>query len=329
MKPAASVVIASLNEGANLWRTVQSCLDTRGDLSFEILIADDHSDDGSVDEVRRRFPDVRIVTHAERRGVSVTKDHGAREARGDVLIFLDGHCKPELNALAALVDDVDDLDGRAVVTPAVCGLDADAWENRHAQVGHGYGLVLADLSCRWLPTGSLRRHGKFLESPALIGCCVAMSRTLYRELRGFDCGMQEWGVEDLDLGLKAWLLGSLVLNDPTALIGHRFRQAFDTYRVSAVHPIVNQLRMARKNFEEAVWLDWLAGCQRRHAAWPAMWADVCDAFAQGRETLERERDYLQGHRVRDEFMFADAFGLDWPSRAIHSSPHRHLHSLIV
>ena len=39
--------------------------------------------------------------------------------------------------------------------------------------------------------------------------------------------MIEWGSEDTDFGLKAWLMGSLVLSDPKAVIGHweRYRSA--------------------------------------------------------------------------------------------------------
>jgi hypothetical protein len=37
----ASIIVASLNEGDRLWRTVASCLEDRGALNSEIVVADD------------------------------------------------------------------------------------------------------------------------------------------------------------------------------------------------------------------------------------------------------------------------------------------------
>ena len=48
-----------------------------------------------------------------------TKDLGARHARGDVLVFLDGHCKPESGAIERLVADVEQLAGQAIVIPSI------------------------------------------------------------------------------------------------------------------------------------------------------------------------------------------------------------------
>ena len=102
-----SVVIASHNEGDQLWQTVGSCLETTRELDCEIVVADDASTDGCVEEMQRRFPDVRVVRFPERRGVSPTKDLAARSSRGEILIFLDAHCKPEPGAIPRLVSDID------------------------------------------------------------------------------------------------------------------------------------------------------------------------------------------------------------------------------
>lgn len=92
----ASLLIAAHNEGELLWKTIRACLASISDLEYEILVADDASSDGSLKEARRRFPQIRVVRHPERRGASPTKHLAAAEAQGDVLVFLDGHTNPEL-----------------------------------------------------------------------------------------------------------------------------------------------------------------------------------------------------------------------------------------
>lgn len=178
----SSILIAAHNEGEALWQTIRSCVETCAGLDYEIVLADDASVDDSVEEARQRFPQLRVVRHDERRGAAPTKHLGAREARGDVLVFLDGHCKPEQGAISRLVQGVEETKGNAIVTPAIAGLDVRRWQNSPAQVGHGYFLDLEKFACGWLPLGEFRvvdaGRRRFYESPALIGCVLAVSHDL-------------------------------------------------------------------------------------------------------------------------------------------------------
>ena len=316
-----SLVIAAHNEGPALWKTVASCVETCAGLDYEIVVADDASFDDSLVELRRRFPSLRLVSVEERQGASPTKDLGARKARGEVLIFLDGHCKPEDGAIRRLVEGVEQLQGQAILTPAIAALDVERWKSSPRQIGHGYFVELEDFHCGWLPLSELHlvqeKRRRFYESPALIGCALALSRELYDDLRGFDPHMRLWGVEDLDFGLKCWLMGHRILHDPEAIVGHRFRRSFDNYSVPVEHIAVNQLRMARKNFTDGVWSAWLTACRERHqGALPehpeGLWARIWELFLERRESVEHERSYLLARRRHDEFWFAEKFGLSWP-----------------
>ncbi|HUY87903.1 MAG TPA: galactosyltransferase-related protein [Pirellulales bacterium] len=239
-------------------------------------------------------------------------------------MFLDGHTKPEPGAIARLIEDVEQLKGEAVVTPAIAALDVPRWKNAASQIGHGYFLDLEEFHCGWLPLGELRGvwkgPRKFYESPALIGCALAVGRELYENLGGFDPHMRYWGVEDLDFGLKSWLMGCPILHDPDAVIGHRFRAAFDNFSVPMEHLLANQLRMARKNFTEVTWSDWVDRCRARHVGRlpehpEGLWALAWELFQADRASVEHERTRLLGHRWRDEFWYAERFGLEWPRLA--------------
>lgn len=238
-----SIVIASFNEEMALVRTVEYRIETADRLDPEILVADDGSSDGSIDELRRRFPRVRIVQHAAddgeslvepsrprivSRGASPTNHLGTTESTGDVLLFLDGHCRPEPGAIRRLAEVVEHVRGLALVIPTIAALCTKQWHNKPNQVGHGYFLDLERFHCGWLPLSELQAVDvdgrRFHESPAAIGCAFAVSRGLHERLWGFDSHMRGWGVEDLDLSLKCWLAGKY--KGDAALL-----QAFDSARL--------------------------------------------------------------------------------------------------
>ena len=255
-------------------------------------------------------------------GASPTKNLGARHARGEVLVFLDSHVKPENGAIQRLVESVEATDRTAIVTPAIGRLEVSSWKMMsHDHLGHGYGMDLETFACRWLPLGDLRlvpKRGRILyETPALMGCAFAIPRDLYEDLRGFDPHMFCWGAEDLDLGLKSWLMGHPILHDPEAVISHRFQTRFENFQVPVEQLVANQLRLARKNFTESVWLEWADRCRERHPGRlpehpEGLWARAWNLFTESRRSVETERASLLARRVHDEFWYARRFDLPWP-----------------
>lgn len=308
--PEISIVVAAHNEGDLLWKTVATCHETCADLNYEIVVADDASEDDCIARLEQRFPDVAVYGSAGRQGPSPTKDRGAQQAKGDVLVFLDAHCKPEVGAIAQLTNGVRELNGEAIVTPTVACLQPETWVNDLTIPGHGYLVELDGVNWRWIPIDHMRPRSRFFESPSLIGCCFAMSKWLYKKLWGFDRNMYIWGVEDVDLGVKSWLLDYPVLHDPVPVIGHRFQKAFTTYKASNEHLVANQLRMAYKILSPQLWHEWLDQFRRRQRQ--DVWHRAWDIFTVHRGTAEVERVYLHQHQKCDVVGYARRFGLAWP-----------------
>ncbi len=309
-----SIVMAAHNEGDLLWKTVQSCVETCAGLDYEIVVADDCSTDSCITDLQERFPQVTVHRTAAQGGPSPTKDLAARRSTGEVLVFFDPHCKPEPGAVDQLVTAVERSRGRAVVVPVVAVLDVPTWTNKVDEEGFGYQVDLADITWQWLDPKTLGRTSGFVETPSLIGCCLALTRRLYEKLGGFDPDMRQWGVEDVELGVKSWMLGHPVWCERRSIVGHRFQHGFTTYRVLNEHVVANRLRMACKIFDAAVWPVWLEQFRAQHDAklWKAAWGIFCER----RASAERERAYLQQHRVHDEFSYAARFGLRWPHRRL-------------
>lgn len=81
-----SVVIPTLNEAKYIERCLLSLYSQHTDESYEIIIADSHSTDGTV-RIAEKYAD-KVITCGK--GVSLGRNMGAKASKGKYLIFIDG-----------------------------------------------------------------------------------------------------------------------------------------------------------------------------------------------------------------------------------------------
>lgn len=99
--PAVSVVIPTKNAAAYIGETIASALAQDG--VTEVIVVDDASTDGTVSIARHvRDPRLRLMTN-DASGVSAARNLGARNARGDWLMFLDADDRLRPGAVMTLL----------------------------------------------------------------------------------------------------------------------------------------------------------------------------------------------------------------------------------
>ena len=82
-----TVVVPTRGRAAYLEVTLDSLTRQSTDVPHELLVVDDGSTDGTP-EVAERFG-VRVIRHAERRSLNAARNTGLREARADLIAFVD------------------------------------------------------------------------------------------------------------------------------------------------------------------------------------------------------------------------------------------------
>lgn len=103
-----SLVLPAYDEEAGIARAVVEANDAlrRLGLTYEILVVDDGSRDGTAAEVRRAATDrpaVRLLCHATNRGYGAALRTGFEAARGRLVAFTDADCQFHLDDLAHLL----------------------------------------------------------------------------------------------------------------------------------------------------------------------------------------------------------------------------------
>ncbi|REJ88243.1 MAG: glycosyltransferase family 2 protein [Planctomycetota bacterium] len=305
----ASVIIPTHNDGEFLERTVSGCVDGTRDVDCEIIVVDDASTDGSVQRLSRDHADLDVIESPTNSGAAAARSAGATRAQGDVLLFVDAHCKPSPGALARLIENAESWREAAIFTPAIGVLD-ESWNIKGEHCwGYGVELGLPDVDYHWLDSNRLYRLDRFLVSPALVGMCFALRRDLYFDLGGLDPVMKGAGIEDLDFGLRAWMSGIDTLSDPAAVVGHYFKVTSSEAATVPAHYHVNRLRTMRKNFGDVVWRSWIE--YYRQTQGDRIFDEAWAKFEVDLQSAEEAWRALAAKRVRSEVEYAACFGIPW------------------
>lgn len=253
---SASVIICFHKEAFSaLVRTIASVIErTPPQLLQEVILVDDFSDNADESEklavfLEHHYPygKVRVVHSHSRLGLIGARVMGAKEASGDVLVFLDSHCEPNVGWIEPLLDIVQN-NRSTVVCPVVDIINSMTMSyiaSPALRGGFNWGL---HFSWEDLPYEVKDPSAPF-PSPTMAGGLFAINRMYFKEIGYYDEDMKEWGGENLELSFRLWMCGGKLLIAPCSRVGHIFRQR----RPNSIQDVDNPGRNAAR--VAAVWLD--------------------------------------------------------------------------
>ena len=225
----ATIIILTYNGR----RWLPACLDAlaaqRGAPAFDVLVVDNGSTDGSASFVRERWPHVGVLETRANLGFAEGNNAGAREARGDWLVFLNNDTAAEpdwlasLTAEAAAHPDCDLITSRIVFMddPAILDSGGDGYVRAGGAFKHGYGQPAAS----------------FAASREVFGACGAafmIRRAAFVRLGGFD-GRFFMNFEDVDLSYRARLAGLRIWYAASAVVRHAGSGSLGSVSPAAVY----------------------------------------------------------------------------------------------
>ncbi|KAL5280777.1 pgant3 family protein [Megaselia abdita] len=255
--PSASVIIVFHNEAWSvLLRTIWSVLNTSPEKFLkEIILIDDASEreflkDPLDEYLKRSLPKkVKIFHLKERSGLIKARLHGAKEASGQVLTFLDAHCEATQGWLEPLLSTIK-KDRTTVVSPVIDILNKDTLAYTQA-LGVSIGVFTWDLSFRWHLPRSFSSKSDLIETPTIAGGLFAIEKDYFWEMGSYDEEMKIWGGENIEMSFRIWQCGGSLMVEPCSHVGHIFRSTSPYTFPGGLHKTVfeNLIRVAK------VWMD--------------------------------------------------------------------------
>lgn len=118
-----SIIIPSFNRKELLRECLGSIYANRPCFVFEIIVQDDFSSDGTVEMIKKGFPQVRVFQNTEKGFFAATCNNGAKQAQGDYVMILGQDTKFIDNTLEKLVSFIDKDNVIGAITPGLVYAD--------------------------------------------------------------------------------------------------------------------------------------------------------------------------------------------------------------
>ncbi len=180
----------------------------------EVVVVDNDAAPGPVDAVRS-MPGVRVLGAGRNLGYAGGCNYAARNASGDVLVFVNSDALVRPGALDALV--------RRVADPGIGLASASVRLAEEPEVLNTAGNPVHYLMFSWV--GGLGEpasdHAQVTEVASVTGVTFAVRREVWDALGGFDDDYVAY-CEDVYLSLRAWQAGYRVVHEPAAVVLHHY-----------------------------------------------------------------------------------------------------------
>jgi len=220
--PLVTIIIPTRN-GLDLVERCIGSIRARTDYpSYEIILVDNQSDDPAAlayfDELRRS-DDVRVLDHPKPFNFSEINNRAAREARGEILAFLN-------NDMEILNEDwLSEMVGHAV-RPEVGCVGAKLFYP-DGRIQHGGVIIgiggMAGHAHLYVPGDAAGYYGRLVVAQnlsAVTGAAMVMRRAVFEEVGGFEEENLAVALNDIDLSLKIRAAGYRIIWTPFARMIH-------------------------------------------------------------------------------------------------------------
>ncbi|XP_034161534.2 probable polypeptide N-acetylgalactosaminyltransferase 8 isoform X1 [Pangasianodon hypophthalmus] len=230
--PTLCVVLIYLNEALSiLKRAIHSIIHrTPAHLLKEIILVDDHSTNDDLREsldfyiaaTQKQHPQLKIlrVRHDRQMGLAQARVSGWTAASADVVAILDAHVEVNVKWAEPLLAQIK-ADRTVIVSPVFDRVNYyDLEVVQYGPAAHAFDWALwcmyESFSPEWYKHNDASRPGK---SPSVMGILVA-DRAFLGEIGSLDAGMEVYGGENVELGIRVWTCGGSIEVVPCSKIAH-------------------------------------------------------------------------------------------------------------
>ena len=216
--PELSVILVNFSDRSHLGACLDSVRAATAELSAEVILADNHSDDGSPEFVREAFPWVRLIVNGRNEGFAKANNAAIRASSGRHVLFLNTDTVVPPEAVVELLAGLERRPQAGAIGPALVR------QNSSFQVSFGRDIgFFAELRQKLFLNPYYRivlKRSRSVRSVGwLSGACLLARRDAVEAAGLFDEGFFIY-FEDIDLCRRIGDLGLELIYDPSVRVVH-------------------------------------------------------------------------------------------------------------
>ena len=223
-----SIIIVNYNVKEFLKNLLNSLKKAVSEIPTEIIVIDNASTDGSVEEIRLKFPDVKLIANEKNVGFGAANNQGFKIAKGNIFVLINPDTIVKENTFEKLIDFFKSKPDAGIVGCKVLNPDGTLqlacrrsfpgpWTSFTKVTGLSKLFPNSKLFARYNLT--YLDENKINEVDAISGAFMMIKNEVYQKVGGFDNQFFMYG-EDLDLCYRIQSAGYKVYYVPTTEIIH-------------------------------------------------------------------------------------------------------------
>lgn len=99
-----SIIIVSWQVKDKLEENLKALYESEGNFKFEVFVVDNASSDGSVQMLREKFPQVKLIANSQNLGFAKANNLAIKKAEGDFILLLNPDMRLQANTLSLALD---------------------------------------------------------------------------------------------------------------------------------------------------------------------------------------------------------------------------------
>ena len=222
-----SIIIVNWNSKEYLEKCIASILASTHGISYEIVVIDGGSFDGSGEMLRKRYRQVRFIQNEKNLGFARTNNIASQVSNGRNVLFLNPDTEIEGPAIERLSHYLDVLPNAGIVGAKLLNSDGSVQTSCIQAFPTILNQFLDSNACRAVSPGSgmwgMRPLFTGEKTPAEVdavsGACLMIKRSLFERIGMFSSDYFMYS-EDIDLCFKVREAGRKTYYVPTAVVVH-------------------------------------------------------------------------------------------------------------
>jgi len=234
-----SIIIVNYN-GKKLLEKCLKSLKAIDYNNYEIILVDNNSTDNSIEFVKNMYPSIIIIKLDKNYGYAEPNNIGAKNAKGDLLLFLNNDTLVKSNFITEILKPIK-KDPQIAICQSLL-LKSNSQVDSSGDFVDTLGRVYS----------SKDKANDIKKILSARGASMMVRKECFWELGGFDKNFFA-SYEDVDLGWRAWLWGYKVVLAPDSIVHHKIGQTSQNLSSTLrFHGVKNSLVLRLTNFETSL-----------------------------------------------------------------------------